>query len=290
MALVSMTGFGAAAAAAAGGRVSVEVSSVNRKQAEVAVSLPRDWSALEASVRDVVMGVLKRGRVQVGVVFTRGAPLAGGVDLAAARSYAAAHRAVCRALDLTDALTAREVLGAPGVLGGGGWPDAGDVEDAVLAAVRRAVTAWERMRQTEGRSLERYFKSALRGLRAGAARVAKRSAGSAARHAALLRRRLEQAGVAAPLADPAMQRELVLFADRVDITEELTRLGSHFAQFERVLAAESAPGRKLEFLMQEMGREVNTIGSKAADVTISHEVVEMKTALEKMREQVQNVE
>lgn len=290
MSLISMTGFGKAEQRCPGGRLTVEISSLNRRQLEVSVNLPREWSELEPELRGLVSAAMSRGRAQVSVALTRDDTSGLRVNRAAAKAYRDAMQALAADLKLAGDVTLDAVLRAPGVMESGGLPSAESVRAAVVRAVKSAVTAWTETRAAEGAHLQKTFGTQLARLRRGVKLVGKAAPAQVARQRETLRRRLVDAGLTAAADDPSLRRELVMFADRVDVTEELTRLESHFAQLEAAMTGGGAQGRRMEFLLQEMGREVNTIGSKSQDVSISHEVVELKTTLEKMREQVQNVE
>jgi uncharacterized protein (TIGR00255 family) len=166
------------------------------------------------------------------------------------------------------------------------------VGPALLSAVERAAAAADAMRTAEGEALERELRGRLATVRALADAVAARSGEVVAAGRERLTKRAAQLRAESGIADDArLLQEVVLAAERMDVTEEVVRLASHAAQFEAALDASGAPvGRKLEFLLQEMAREANTIASKAADAPIAHRVVDLKTELERMREQVLNVE
>jgi len=171
--------------------------------------------------------------------------------------------------------------------------DEATVRPALVAAVEEAATGADAMRVAEGAALERELRSRLAAVAALAGDVVARSGEVVASVRERLRKRAEQLREETGLADEGrLLQEIVIAADRMDVTEEVVRLRSHVAQFEAALdASASAPiGRRLEFLLQEMSREANTIGSKAADAPIAHRVVDLKTELERLREQVQNVE
>lgn len=288
-----MTGFGRGQAATQAWRASVEISAVNRKQAEVVVQLPREIAALEARVRKAVQEVVSRGRVQVAVTMERaeGAAVAIRVDAALARAF---HRAF---VELGEAIggevlpVAADYLRQPGILTlGGGEADAEEAWLAIEPALADALAALAVMRASEGEHLKEDFLARLESLAEFAGRIAAVAPARPQRQRELLLKRLRDAGLELDPADERVVKELALFADRCDVSEELTRLDSHFAKFREYLAAAEPPGRALDFLCQEMFREFNTIGSKANDAGIAHMIVEAKTELEKIREQVQNVE
>ena len=289
----SMTGYGRGECSERGFKVTVEVSSVNRKQSEIAVNLPRDLEALEALVRDEINRVVARGRLTVRVMLHAAESAAHThINVPLARLYAHELRVLAKELKLTDAITLDLLARAPGVLQPAeAVGDAEAIWPAVAKALKKALQAMLRMREREGGALLRDLKSRVAVIRAGVARVAKRAPEVATRYRDQLLKRIQSAGIEAPaLEDERLLKEVFYFADRSDVTEELTRLQSHFQQFDDCLKSAEPVGRTLDFLSQEMNREINTLGAKANNSLISREVVLLKAELEKFREQIQNVE
>jgi uncharacterized protein (TIGR00255 family) len=271
----------------------VEINSVNRKQAEVVVQMPRELAELEPRIRKTVLGVVSRGRIQVSINLERGlAALASiRVDEVLARAFRSAFADLSKAVGHEVSPTASDYLRQPGILNtGNGEMDADETWHAIQPALDEALAALAAMRETEGSHLRQDFLDRLGVLTSFARKIADEAGGRPIRQRELLFKRLRDAELDLDPGDERVLRELALFADRCDISEELTRLESHFAKFREYLDATEAPGRALDFLCQELFREFNTIGSKASDAGISQTVVEAKTELEKIREQVQNVE
>jgi len=289
-----MTGYGRGECSQRGFKVTVEVSSVNRKQGEIAVTLPRDFEVLEARVRDEINRVVSRGRVtaRVSVHAAPGAAKQSHINLPLARAYARDLRALARALRLSDDVTLDLLARAPGVLQPAeGITEAEELWPPTAKALKQALHVMVKMREREGSWLARDLKTRVAILRRGAARVEARAPEVAARYRDQLLKRIQSAGLEAPaLEDERLVKEVFYFADRSDITEELTRLQSHFRQFDDCVKSDEPVGRTLDFLAQEINREINTIGSKANDSAISRDIVLLKAELEKFREQVQNVE
>lgn len=291
----SMTGYGRGEAARDGIKVTAEVSSVNRRQGEVQISLPRELEALDPRTREMIHRKIARGRVAARVTLeTTDAAWAGRlrINMKLARAYATELRALSKALSLTDGLALDSVLRLPGVISSDAaeatseahWPL---LEEALTQALALLVKARER----EGAHLARDLKARITLMRRLTDRVRRRAPRVAADYRTALLTRIRSAGLDGIQADDdRLMKEVVLFADRSDITEELTRLESHFQQFDDCASSREAVGRMLDFLAQEMGREINTIGSKASDGAISRAVVTLKAELEKFREQAQNVE
>ena len=288
-----MTGFGRGTAATACWHATVEISTVNRKQAEVVVQAPRELVELESRIRNTVLGAVSRGRIQVAINLERAAGTTNviQVDAALAKAFHAAFIELGQAVGQVLLPTAADYLRQPGILTtGSGETDAEEAWLAIQPALVAALTALAAMRQSEGDHLKSDFLARLDTLTAFAGKVADEAPARLPRQRELLARRLREAGLDLDPADERVAKELALFADRCDVSEELTRLDSHLAKFHEYLHAADAPGRALDFLCQELFREFNTIGSKANDAGIAQTIVEAKTELEKIREQVQNLE
>jgi uncharacterized protein (TIGR00255 family) len=290
----SMTGFGAASAAAAGGRLSVEVRSVNHRFSEVQLRLPRDLTPLEDRVRGIVQAHILRGRVEVVVAREDGTrrPRTVRADLDLAAAYARALRDVAGAVGTSSDVTLAQIAALPDVLRiEDDRLDAEDLWPHLEPAVRSATEALVGMRAVEGRRLADDLLSRLAALDRMVDEIALRSRDIVQAYGARLRTRLAELLNETPVDEARIATELALFAERSDITEELTRLRSHVQQFSQTVAGEDgALGRKLEFILQEMARETNTIGAKANDLETTRIVIAMKSELESLREQIQNVE
>ena len=295
MGLTSMTGRGAAAAAGRLARVEVELSSVNRKQLDVDVGLPRFLAAYESRVLETVQGRLSRGRItgEIRVTWAEAAQVAGAkVDLGLARAAVGALRAAAKKLDLPDDLKASALLSLPGLVAlEHGERDLEALWPTVRQALETALAKLQAMRKKEGAALGRDLRARLGTLRKLVGEIAARAPGVVETYRANLLKRIAAALPGSDLAaDERLLKEVALFADKADVVEELVRLDSHFRQAEDALKTGGVVGRALDFLVQEMGREINTIGSKANDAEIARRVVAAKAELERFREQVQNVE
>ena len=290
-----MTGFGRGEAPQEETTWLVECSSVNRKQLEVAVNLPRDLSELEAAVRSQVAVAVSRGRVNV--LVRQGSSINAGpavrVDEALATSYLTKLRELARTLQISSEISLAEVARLPGVIAQDqdqvsvdpeqAWPA---IEQALNIALAQMVV----MRESEGAHLRQDIESRLLTIEGLLDQIRTLAPNVPVQQRQALRQRLEQAGVPLPLDDERLVKEIALFADRTDVSEELSRADSHLKQFRTYLASNEPTGRSLDFLVQEFFREFNTIGSKANHAAIAHCVVSAKTELEKIREQVQNAE
>ncbi len=287
-----MTGYGRATAAVGGFSLTVQVSSVNRKTLDLAVNLPNEWESLESTIAEEVRKVATRGRISVGVELT-GAKGAAEIVWDEAQVNAALDRLAALAAvrgvtfeptpDLLWAVANSQRRTAE-------LPTAEEAGAVVADAVAEALRAFVAMRAQEGEALLVDFLARMRGVRTQVEAIAARAPLVAPTYREALLQRLRQAELELDVNDERVLREIALFADRCDIAEELTRLRSHLDQFGALLKSNGEIGRKAEFILQEIGREVNTIGSKANDLTISKAVIELKNELERVREQIANVE
>jgi uncharacterized protein (TIGR00255 family) len=288
----SMTGFGAGRAAHGGEDVDAEARSVNHKFCEVKVRLPRELAPLELEVGRLVKERLARGGIEVSLRRGGGkGALTPRVDVALAEAYARAFGEIQARLGLPGAVGLADLLAAEGVVRLEERPiDPEAAREAVTAAVDQAITALTAMREREGAALARDLEARLAQIEVLVGKVEALAPQSIEHYRARLHERLQE--VARGFSpDPArLAQEVALFADRMDVTEEITRLRSHVAQTQSLLGGDEPAGRKMEFLVQEMHREANTIGSESQSAEIAGVVVALKAEIERMREQVQNVE
>ncbi|HEU5079965.1 MAG TPA: YicC/YloC family endoribonuclease [Opitutaceae bacterium] len=288
----SMTGYGRASAALGNSTLTVQVSSVNRKTLDLTVSIPEEWESLEPKVGELVRKHAARGKIHVDIEVT-------GNSSANVPTWDEA--AIAQVVSKLSALTNRlghSFNATPELL----WQIAnsqrteGDsvsmeiAEPVIVKSLEEALEKFAAMRAKEGAALLSDLLARLQILTGHVAIIAERSAIVPKNYREQLMLRLRQAGLELNLDDERVLKEVALFADRCDISEEITRLRSHFEQFTALLNGNTEIGRKAEFILQEMGREVHTIGSKANDLTISRSVIELKNELERIREQVANVE
>jgi len=288
-----MTGYGRGEADVRGAKFSVELNSVNRKQSDIVINLPRDLAELEPRIRQAINENISRGRTNVIVSFHTG--VNGARDLALdtelARSYHEAMRALQKELNAPGEITINTVLQAPGVMrvpeqslsAEEAWP-------AVDRALHIALADLIKMREREGKHLAKDLIHRLKAIRKNLKEVCTLHPDVVKKYREALLDRIEKAGLPIAATDERLLKEISFFADRSDVSEELTRLESHLAQFAHHLRRNEPVGRTLEFITQEIFRELNTLGAKANDAVISQRVVACKAELEKIREQVQNLE
>lgn len=290
----SMTGFGRATAALGTSTLTVQVNSVNRKTLDLAISLPSEWEEYEVPAGELVRKYAARGKVNIRFDVT-------GADGAQSQTVAWDETAVDATLDKLSAQAERRGIKldiTPELL----WsvassqrkkndlPAGDSVRAIALAALDEALKAFSAMRASEGSALLADLDNRIQNIIAHVDAVAALAPSVAPAWREQLMKRLREAGIETDLDDERVLKEIALFADRCDIAEEITRLRSHLSQFSALLRSDAEIGRKAEFILQEMGREVNTIGSKANNIEISRRVIEMKNELERVREQIANVE
>lgn len=291
--LKSMTGYGKGEASALQGNFTVEIRSVNHRYGEVSLRMPRSFMAFEGDAKKMVSSLLKRGKIDVFVQWedTTAASVVPGVDLAVARGFHKAFSTLADELDLPGDIPLALLLSQKGVLKDScALLDESELKPQLFSALQSAVNAIDAMRTREGEALEADLLARRRQIAEWTAQLSVRAPQVVNEYQLKIKARLEQLLGGNELDEARLLQEVALMADRCDITEELVRLASHFDQFDETLRLSEPVGRKLDFLMQEMNREVNTIGSKSNDAELTTMVVRIKAEMEKMREQVQNVE
>ena len=286
-----MTGFGAGSVENDRRVVSVEARSVNHRYLDVRVHLPSELMRLVPPIEAEARRRISRGRVDVVVQIAppRGHEAELEVDVAKAQAYRAAYARLAGALGVEEQVGLETIAAAPGVFRTPDLTETIRYED-VAPALAAALASLSSMRTEEGRALERELRAHLEEVRRRVARIGELTPSVTVDRRAKLEKRIQELVGDQQLDPMRLAQEVAILADRADITEELERLASHASQFEALLASEEPIGRKLDFLIQEMNRETNTIGSKSSNTDVAYVVVDIKAELERMREQVQNVE
>lgn len=290
--MLSMTGFGRGVCEQDGCRITVRITTVNRKGLDIRFRLPRELAELEPQLRETVAAALSRGAITVTVDADLG-PLGGALYLDAGRLRGLVDqlKTLQLQLQLPGELALRDLLTIPDLFAPG---NAADQSETALPLARRALGdalgALAAMRAREGEALAADLLRRLETLVDLLQQIRRRAPDVVTEYRQRLQARIAELADGLELDDDRLAREVALFADRSDVTEECIRLDSHLQQLRDLLQADGAVGRKLDFLLQEHFREINTIGSKAADAAVARLVVDFKTELERIREQVQNVE
>jgi uncharacterized protein (TIGR00255 family) len=288
-----MTGYGKGEAAREGFRVCVEIHTINRKQLDVSLNLPRSLQILEPKIREALHARISRGRLNLNLTLTQTAQSASGsaIDFELARVYAAEIRRLKAELNLSGELTMDTLLRVPGILTNA----SGELEPEVAwtpiqTALNAALNALVAMREQEGRNLAADLIGRLAKLRGIVGEIRERSPTLTENYRHQIFTRLKTIDKELLPGDERLLKEIAIFADKCDITEELIRLESHFGQLDNLITQSDPAGRTLDFLVQEIAREFNTLSVKSNDAPISQAVVAAKTEIERIREQVQNIE
>ncbi len=289
----SMTGFGRRQGVWSDGTVSVEMRSVNHRFLETSIRLPKSMSGLEERFKKAIQQHCTRGRVDLTVLLqgSRGSARTVQLDVGLAKQYHQALRTLQRTLKLKGFIDIGLLAGFRDIIALSEQP----TDDRKLAKMVEklgllALSDMVKMREKEGALLARDILARLDQVRECTNAVSSRAPHMAQDTFDRMKQRVEKLLTDSIPDLPRLNQELALYADRCDITEELVRLDTHMIQFERALQGAEPVGKTLDFLLQEMGREVNTVGSKANDAAVRADVVRMKAELERMREQIQNVE
>lgn len=288
-----MTGFGSGRARVQDEELTVELKSLNHKFCEVKARLPRELATLEPLVTKAIKDRLARGAVEVFVKRqTPGATAsAPQVDVALAKEYQRALLELARAVGAPEQVTLRDVANLPGILRiEERGIDAESAQRALEAALAEALEKLTEMRAREGESIRADLEARLAFLEAGAGKLQALAPRQVAEYQKRLEERIAELARGVAVDPQRLAQEVAYFAERTDVAEEMTRLRSHLGQFRELIASGEPSGRKMDFLVQEMHREVNTTGSKSQHPEIASQVVAMKAELERIREQVQNVE
>lgn len=289
----SMTGFGTGRAAVGNEEISVEVRSLNHKFCEVKVRLPREVSLLETQVMKKVRDSLARGSVEVLVKRqVAGSALAGPVvDLALARQYQQAFSSLAEELALSETPSIQDIVAQPGVVRLG--EPTVDLESAGRAldlALDQAVVGLLNMRQIEGRAIGAELRMRLELVGKMVEEVDALAPQAVQQYQQRLAEKVQELASGIPVDPQRLAQEVAFLAERTDIAEEMARLRSHLQQFRSLMDSKEPVGRRMDFVIQEMHREVNTTGAKSQHPEISTRIVALKSELERMREQIQNVE
>jgi uncharacterized protein (TIGR00255 family) len=289
----SMTGFGKATGTVSGETVTIELSGVNHRFLETSFRLPYAWAALEASLKETIKRKVSRGKLNVMVRRERG-PLGRPVmqcDLQVAEQYIQASRDLAGLMTTTEALSLNVLAQLEGVFYQ--QEDEQDLEQInreLTEILERAIEQFNTTRASEGRQLSVDITERVRLMEEALVQVSARLPEVTKAYEERLRERVRELAADTSIAEERLALEVALMADKLDVTEEIVRLKSHFQHVQEMIDAQAPMGRELNFLAQEIQREINTIGSKLRDLGSVREVLKMKAELEKLREQAQNIE
>jgi uncharacterized protein (TIGR00255 family) len=288
----SMTGYGRSRVSRNGLQALVEVQSVNKRQTEILTNIPLPLASLESEIRSKIGRTLSRGRIIATISVTGPTSHAQPtLDVQLANLYLRRFKQLQKELKLPGAISIETILRSPGVVA---FSEkrfiAASVRSVVDDALEAALQQLVKMRMREGANLQKDLTRRIKSILEGIAEIRRRRPKAVRRYREILLERIKKVGLEIGGTDDRLTKEIALFAERSDFSEELTRLESHLGQFLETAKKEEAIGRTLEFIGQEIGRELNTLSAKANDAEISQVVVHCKAELEKIREQIQNVE
>jgi uncharacterized protein (TIGR00255 family) len=290
--LKSMTGFGRATATLPDGtELSVIVRGVNHRFLDLAIKMRDEFAPLEPALRRLVGEFVLRGHVDLLIRSQRPAGKTATFDAEAAARYAGLWKETATAMGLPSELTARDLLSLPGVVRTDEPAEADEaVRQALIATVRRALEDFDATRYKEGEAVKGALEAILTRLEEGVARLDRECDQVAARLAETLRERVKKLAEGVPLDEGRLAQEVALLADRADISEEIDRQKAHLAEVRSRIGEEGSIGKRLDFLAQELHRETNTAGQKSRELPALRAVLDLKSDVEALKEQVQNVE
>lgn len=285
-----MTGFGSGKAEANGVSIYAEISTVNRKQLEIRFTLPRDFNSFEHELRKLLQAELSRGQVSVRIMRTSSAGEAAGINRSRVAALIEAAKVLGKEFNTDGNLTMAQVLTMPGVFEESSEDVSEEVKSAVISALSDAVKALNNMRAAEGAALKNELEERISLLESLREKLLPEVGMIEQNIKNKLLEKLADANLPVDVNDERFLKEVLYYTDKSDVSEELTRLASHFVQFKSFLNGAEGGGRSMDFLVQEMFREITTLGNKAGSGAVANVVVKFKTELEKIREQIQNIQ
>jgi uncharacterized protein (TIGR00255 family) len=290
--ILSMTGYGSGSTQKDDLTVSVEIRTVNHRFLDLHVRLSREYLFLEGEIQQLVRSVLDRGRVEVSTTIQNTSSAAFLVNTNLVKAYMEAAEGLKQAYNLQDSLDLKSILSLPGILQNRDTvtDSAGVISELVHTSLREALEGVLQMRRKEGEALRADMLRNLGGLEESAQQIRELSVNSAQEYLQKLRDRLTQLIPQSGIDPQRLAQEAALLADKCDISEEVARLKSHTEQYHALMDGKEKAGKKLDFLLQELQREANTILSKSGNLEVSRNAIAIKADIEKLREQVQNVE
>jgi len=288
----SMTGYGKANVSKNAREYQIEIKSVNHRYLDISVKMPRQLSYLEEIIKKEIATKVKRGKIDVFVTFENNS-LEGRtiqINTELAKAYVDELRKLAKTEDLLSDIQVNDIAKYPDVLKIQNNQEDETIKEEVIETVRKAIESFIEMKQVEGRKMAEDLLVRLERIENKVREISNLSTGLIEEYIVKLEERVKQFLKEGEIDQARLAQEVVIYADKCSVEEEITRLNSHIAQFRNLLQSEEAVGKKLDFIIQEMNRETNTIGSKANNLEITNGVIDIKTEIENIREQVQNIE
>jgi len=291
--LRSMTGYAVETAELVGGQISLELRAVNSRFLDLTFRMGEDFRALEPALRSAIGDQVKRGKMECRINYAprEDAALPSGLNSALLTQLQTLSSTALEAFPTARPLGVHDILRWPGMLGDT-TPDPQTMHATALQLMQTALTQFNQSRSREGDKLKTVILDRVAGIRSHIERIRPRTGEIVAAYREKLGKRLEELLPTGntPLDRDRLNQEVILFAQKIDVDEELDRLETHLDEVTRALNVGGAAGKRLDFLMQELNRETNTLGSKSASLELTQTSVELKVLIEQMREQIQNIE
>ena len=288
----SMTGYGKAYQTINEREYQVEIKSVNHRYLDVSVKMPRILSFLEEDIKKAISSKIKRGKIDVFITFINNSAEGKEIKINTeiAKAYITELKKLAVEENILSNIEVTEISKLPDVLNIQNNQEDETIKNELLTTVKQATEQLVKMRATEGEKIAEDLLTRIQEIQEKVKQISSLSTGLIEEYVVKLEGRIKEILKNQEIDEARLAQEVVIYADKCSVEEEITRLGSHIAQFEKFLKAEGAIGKKLDFIIQEMNRETNTIGSKANNLEITNLVIDVKTELENIREQIQNIE
>lgn len=288
----SMTGYGKGNLSENSRNYQVEIKSVNHRYLDISVRMPRTLSYLEEKIKQEISSKVKRGKIDVFITFENNSAEGKEIKINTeiAKIYISELKELANSQNINSNIEVTEISKFPDVLSIQNTQDDEQIEKEILEATNAAVSKLIEMRQIEGTKIAEDLNNRIQDIQQKIEKISSLSTGLIEEYVVKLESRIKEILVNQEIDKARLAQEVVIYADKCSVEEEITRLNSHIAQFQKLLNSNDAIGKKLDFIIQEMNRETNTIGSKANNLEITNGVIDIKTQIENIREQVQNIE
>lgn len=288
----SMTGYGRGNISKNEREYQIEIKSVNHRYLDISVKMPRQLSYLEDTIKKEISNKVKRGKIDVFITFNNNS-LEGRtikINTELAHAYIEELKKLAEKENILSDIQVTEISKYPDVLNIQNEQDDDKIKEEVIEVLNDAIDNFISMRQTEGSKISEDLLKRLDYIQAKVNEISKFSTGLIEEYVVKLETRIKEILKDQEIDKQRLAQEVVIYADKCSVEEEITRLNSHILQFKNLLSSDEAVGKKLDFIVQEMNRETNTIGSKSNNLDITNRVIDLKTEIENIREQIQNIE